>query len=311
MKAFLSYSHKDLWALERLHTHLSMLRREGKIEEWYDREILAGGDIDTEIATQFKVCELFLALMSPDFLASNYCYEKEMVRALQRHEEGTMRVIPIIIEPCDWQSSPLQRFKALPQDGKPVSDWTNKNNAFLDVVVQLRRVIDETVTAKSARGSNAHSERSNPTRTYRIRKEFDEIDKADFRAAAFQVIRDYFRASITEIDQIEGIRARFRDMSAQSFTCSVSNQGLSRGVAHLTVYAGSQRSGLGDIYYSYRENADPSTANGTFDIESDDYELFLKSHMGLMFGDDRRLSPQDAAEALWSEFLEQAWISSD
>jgi hypothetical protein len=60
MKAFISYSHKDAWALDRLHTHLAMLRREGSILEWYDREILAGGDIDQEVSEQLEACDLFL-----------------------------------------------------------------------------------------------------------------------------------------------------------------------------------------------------------------------------------------------------------
>ena len=71
MKAFISYSHKDEAALRRLHTHLAVLRREGRIDEWFDREILAGGEIDAEIAERLEFSGLFLLLVSPDFLASD------------------------------------------------------------------------------------------------------------------------------------------------------------------------------------------------------------------------------------------------
>ena len=99
MKAFISYSRKDEAALERLHIHLAVLRREGHIDEWFDREILAGGEIDAEIAERLESSELFLLLVSPDFLASDYCVEREMERALERHRSGEARVVPIIVEP--------------------------------------------------------------------------------------------------------------------------------------------------------------------------------------------------------------------
>src|SRR4029077_7550258 len=141
VKAFISYSHRDEPLLERLHVHLAMLRRDGGISQWYDRDIRAGGTIDREVATQLESCELFLALVSPDFLNSGYCYEKEMKRAIQRHDAGGLVIVPVILEPCDWRASPLSQFKAVPKDGKPISEWTNPNTAFLDVVTELRRLV--------------------------------------------------------------------------------------------------------------------------------------------------------------------------
>jgi hypothetical protein len=117
MKAFISYSHRNEQMLERFHTHLTMLRREGAITDWHDREICAGARLDKEIIQHLNECEIFLALVSPDFLSSEYCYGKEMARAIERHEAGELVVIPVILEPCDWQASPLKEFKALPKDG--------------------------------------------------------------------------------------------------------------------------------------------------------------------------------------------------
>ena len=97
LKAFISYSHLDEHALERFSKHLVMLKRELSISEWFDQKILAGGDIDSEISKHLEECELFIPLVSVDFLASNYCYDREMRRAMERHEEGTMRVVPVII----------------------------------------------------------------------------------------------------------------------------------------------------------------------------------------------------------------------
>jgi hypothetical protein len=308
VKAFISYSHRDAWALERLHTHLSMLRRDGLIQEWFDREILAGGDLDSEIGEQLEDSEIFLLLVSPDFLASDYCYEQEMARALKRHEAGEARVIPIIIEPCDWKASPLGRLKAVPRDGKPVTEWANQNNAFLDVVTELRRVIENgNVAAPSSVQAAPQKVGSAPR--YRVKRDFDEIDVTDFRTAAFETLRSYFQRSITEIDQIDGLRARYVSTGPLSFTCTLINRAKDRSTAHITVHCQSGRMGFGDIYYSYSENAPANTANGGFNIESDDYDLFLKSGP-FGFGDrEQRLTPEQAAEGLWIDFLEKAGVS--
>ena len=152
MKAFISYSHTDEQRRKRLGTHLAVLGREGRIEEWFDRKILAGSPVDAEIDERLEWCELFLPLVSPDFLASDYCYEREMSIALERHSANDARVVPIIIEPCDWRHTPLGELKAVPRDGKPVALWDNENHAFLDVVTELRRI----VTAHQTPQTNLH-----------------------------------------------------------------------------------------------------------------------------------------------------------
>ncbi len=191
-KAFISYSHRDGKALERLHTHLATLRRENRITAWYDHEVLAGDDIDSQINAQLSDSELFLALISPDFLASNYCYEKEMTEALERHERGTLRLIPIILEPCDWKTTPLGKLKALPKDGKPISTWKNENIAFLDVITELRRISsDEEQTKQSniKEAVDASAPNKREAKRYRIKKDFDSIDRDDFREKTFAIIR--------------------------------------------------------------------------------------------------------------------------
>lgn len=313
MKVFISYSHKDEAALERLRTHLVMLRRDGRIDEWFDREILAGGEIDAEISERLESSGLFLMLVSPDFLASDYCVEKEMERALERHSSGDARVVPIVVEPCDWTSTPLRDLKALPQDGKPISEWTNENNAFLDIVQELRRVLDaegEPHAAEEGEATVQAAPVQPDVHRYRVKRDFDEIDRSDFRETAFGVIRDYFERAVAEIDAIEDLRGRFISLSAVSFTCTIVNRARERGTAHITVHGRRENVGFGDISYSFTENAPPNTANGTFTVEADEYELYLSSTMG--FGEQQeRLTAEAAAEQLWENFLEQAGVTSD
>ena len=313
MKGFISYSHKDETALERLRTHLAVLRRDGRIDEWFDREILAGGEIDAEVAERLESSGLFLLLVSPDFLASNYCVEQEMGRALERHHSGDARVVPIIVEPCDWASTPLRDLKALPRDGKPVSDWVNENNAYLDVVQDLRRALEAEEVPRAPEQEEARIQLgpAQPSvRRYRVKRDFDEIDRSDFREAAFGVIRDYFERAVAEIEAIEDLRGRFVSLSAISFTCTIVNRAREHGTGHITVHGRREKVGFGDISYSFSENAPPNTANGMFTIEADEYELYLSSMMMGIGQHEEKLSPETAAEQLWEEFLQQAGVTS-
>jgi TIR domain len=313
-KLFISYSHRDERPLDRLHTHLAMLRREGAISAWYDREILAGENIDNDIDANLTNSDIFFALVSPDFLASKYCYEREMAKAIERHDAGSLRVIPIILEPCDWTSSPLGKLKALPKDGKPISTWTNQNVAFLDIVEELRRILKKPSKPDSARGSVATESDEKKSRRYRIKREFDAFDRDDFRKHTFSIIRDYFRRSTDELNEIgDLIKARFEVMGEDAFSCTVLNKGARNKEAHITIHGDSSESFGGEMTYSFSRRAPGNTANGFIRIESDEYELFprLDNFSGMMAKDNEPRSPELVAEALWRKFISQAGIDHD
>lgn len=311
MKAFISYSHKDSAYLDKLHAHLSTLRREGKISAWFDRAILAGDNLDPTIMKELESCELFLALVSPDFLNSNYCYETEMKRALTLHTDGKNRIIPIIVEPCDWHNTPLGALKAVPKDGRPVAEWQNQNNAFLDVVTELRRIVTSapTVNTTSHQMLTKTTASASPASRYKVKKDFDDIDYQDFRNSVYKQIRDYVEASIQEINQLDEIKARFSDINSYSFTCSILNKSKENGLAHITVHARSRIHGMGDIYYSFQEAASENTAHGGFNIESDDYELFLKKGFMSFSSTSERVTAHQAAQIIWDELLKHAGIT--
>jgi hypothetical protein len=85
---------------------------------------------------------IILLLVSSDFLASDYCYDIELKRALERHERNQARVIPVILRSVDWHDSTFGKLSALPKDGKAITSWQDEDEAFTDVVKGLRRVID-------------------------------------------------------------------------------------------------------------------------------------------------------------------------
>ena len=107
IRRFLSYSNQDEDLRNELEKHLAALRRDGVIDIWQDRRIGPGDEFDREISNQLESADIVLLLVSSDFLHSDYCYDIEMKRALERQTEGSARVIPVILRPCDWQKTLL------------------------------------------------------------------------------------------------------------------------------------------------------------------------------------------------------------
>lgn len=120
---FFSYSHSDERLRDQLEKQLSMLKRQEVIETWHDRRIGAGAEIDQSISEHVENDDVILLLVSPDFLASDYCYDKEMQRAMQRHDAGSAVVIPVILRACEWHGAPFGKLLATPTDGRPVTQW--------------------------------------------------------------------------------------------------------------------------------------------------------------------------------------------
>ncbi|MBZ5726888.1 MAG: toll/interleukin-1 receptor domain-containing protein [Acidobacteriia bacterium] len=142
LNVFVSYAHEDNELCRLLLKHLSQLQREG-VQGWYDRRITGGTEWAGEIDQHLNTADIILLLISPDFLASRYCYDVEMERAMERHDQDQARVVPVILRPCDWKTSPFGKFNALPRDGRPVVDWKTRDHGFLNVVEGLRRVVAE------------------------------------------------------------------------------------------------------------------------------------------------------------------------
>jgi internalin A len=140
---FVSYAHKDEALREELGTHLGMLKRQGLIEDWHDRKILPGSRWAIQIDEELKRSQVILLLVSADFISSDYCYGIEMDEAMKKEAEGEACVIPIIVRPCEWQQASFGALQALPKDGRPITTWTNADEAWLDAVSGIRRIVKE------------------------------------------------------------------------------------------------------------------------------------------------------------------------
>ncbi len=145
VKVYCFYARDDVKILESLKSHLAPLRRNGLIDFWSDQEISAGKEMKSEREKNLHDAQIILLLISPNFMGSEHWCGYEMGRALERHERGDARLIPIILQPIHWKLPPIDLLKALPKNEKPINDpsWGNQNQALVDVVQGLCEVIEE------------------------------------------------------------------------------------------------------------------------------------------------------------------------
>jgi SAM-dependent methyltransferase len=158
IKLFYSYSHTDEALRVQLEKHLSLLKRQGLISGWHDREIAAGAEWAGEINRNLEEADIILLLVSADFIDSKYCYDVELKRAMERHASGSACIIPIILRPCDWQTAPFGKLQALPTDAKALTLWQNHDAAFADIVRGIRQVCEK-ITRAAQRNDSEPKER--------------------------------------------------------------------------------------------------------------------------------------------------------
>lgn len=153
---FFSYAEQDRDFREDLAKHLSALERQGVLDTWDEEEIGPGTDWKASVEQKLSRADVTLLLVSSDFLASDYCYDVQVRQAMVRHEAGDVRVIPIIVRAVDWQGTPFSHLKALPQDGKPIAQWPDRDEALLNIAQGLRQAIEEVTEARQAFKSNLY-----------------------------------------------------------------------------------------------------------------------------------------------------------
>jgi len=157
---FYSYApfSKDELLRATLEKHLAGLQRSGLIESWSRREIVVGKNQREEIDKHLEAASVILLLISPDFIASDYCYSAEMLRAMERHQSSDARVIPILLRPVHLEDEPFTQLATLPKNGKPISMWRNRDAAFAEIVGHISTSIKEL----QASSPSVHTIRENP-----------------------------------------------------------------------------------------------------------------------------------------------------
>jgi len=311
-RLFFSYAHDDEVYRDRLEKHLAMLKNQGLIEVWHDRRIAAGSVLDDVIDVELDAADIVLLLVSASFLASTYCYSREMARALERHALGEAKVIPVIVQPCDWHSAPFGKLLATPKDGKAITTWANPEEAYADVARQVRSVV-ERLDEGRAKSVSPAAESPRPSTTpppgprssnLRLKKEFSELERDRFLRESFEYIGRFFEGSLQELERRnEDIRTVFHRVDGNTITAAIYRHG--KKVSECSVTTGSNGFGRDGIVFSFEASARGQTMNESLSVGADDQSLFLKS-LGMFSHQERgQLSQEGGAELFWQMLIER------
>jgi hypothetical protein len=309
---FFSYAHEDEQYRNGLEVHLASLKREGIIDAWHDRRITAGKNLNDEISEHLEHADIVLLLVSPYFLDSDYCWQVEMNRALERHRAGQARVIPVIVRPCDWQNTPIGKLRASPPDGKPITKFPDIHDGYLAVVKDIREAIgelfgrgDRTRSAKASTTPAKAAGRVVPgvrSGNLRIKKEFTDRERDEFLDESFEFMANFFENSVQELQgRNPGIETRFKRIDKTRFTAAVYERGRRKTSCRIWL---SDDASLPGIRYSESEMGGWGSFNESLSVKDDGYNLLLEP-LGMSFGvkPEHDLSQEGAAEFLWGRFI--------
>lgn len=308
LTVFFSYCHADEALRDQLERQLKILQRQGLIETWHDRRIQAGQEFAGEIDAHIESAQIILLLVSADFLNSNYCYDVEMARALERHDAGKATVIPVILRDCLWHKTPFGKLLATPTDGRPVTQWPDIDQAFRLVAEAVLMAAERIGTLpKNVRTPTPLSNPARPAQVIRssnlrVAKTFTDRDRDAFQEGAFEYLAKFFENSLEELaSRNVGVEGTFRRLDANRFSASVYRDG--RVVSRCTIYVGGQH--FGGIAYSAAENASANGFNENLTVEADEQSMFLRSMGMASFAGNRhqKLTFEGAAELYWEMLI--------
>lgn len=303
---FFSYAHVDEDLRNELEIHLTMLKRNGLVRAWHDRRITAGAQLHREISKHLEEADVILLLLSPHFLASDYCYDVEAKRALERHAEGSAVVIPVILQPCDWLESPFAQLRATPKDGRPVVKHPNLNDAFLEVTQDIRRAAEKLgkggkdAAAPAPAPPAPHVPRSS---NLRVKTLFSDHDRDSFVDSCFVYIEKYFEHSLKELcSRNPKFDHRLTHIARGNFTAALYHSGKKCSSCHIWL-PGRQSFG-GDIAFAASDAPSTNSINDSLSVGDDGYQLGLRpSGLGMRAPGSALLTMEGAAEYLWSTFV--------
>lgn len=318
---FISYTRADSALKEQLVRHLAPLQREGLIDLWHDGMLRPGEHLDPAVQAALAASDVVILLVSADFIASQYCYEQEMLRAFARQRDRTSRVIPIILRPCQWKGVPigngetLSEFVALPKDGKAVISWPDVDTALDNAVGAIREML-------KARGSKSlpaidvddHVQTSKlepvsspapSTNLLGIAAKPTDLDRDRFLRSGFTTTAALFEQKLAELSASDPrIESDFERIDSRSFAASVYFDG--KRVGQVSIWHGSD-TWRNALCLSY--DAATSARNSM-----NDWLPVEDAPQGLAFGAGNAMSqrpadgPLDAEGAgsyFWENFLEQ------
>lgn len=312
-KLVFSYAHADESLRNELEKHLSPLKRMGKIDTWHDRRIVPGEEFEDQIDRNFLEANIILLLVSSDFINSDYCFQIEMQRALERHERGEAIVIPVILRPCAWHQLPFGNLLAATKDGKPIVQFPNYDEGFVQVVDAVSKSLDR-VGAHPTNCNSLNTEDfriSTPSVTtyprssnLAIPQKITDLDRDRACKEGFEYLVNFFENSLEEIKKRNtGLDVDFQMRDADSFSCIIYQNG--QKACQCGIWRSHRGSGLGDICYS-QGGISKNSCNESMTIDNNDQIIGFRPLMGSHMMSENRdtlLTNEGMAEHFWEMFV--------
>ena len=131
---------------DKIYNYLAPLVRRKRIVIWDHHEITDGNFKDA-IVTELEQAHIIVCLVSAEFLSNNRIWEVEeplITRLLQ--EETTPHLIPVLVShSIHLQLNDIDLFKGrkfLPGSTKSVAEYPNTDEAWMEVVEGIKRILD-------------------------------------------------------------------------------------------------------------------------------------------------------------------------
>jgi hypothetical protein len=201
---FFSYAHEDEKLMHFVRRHLVVFDHEGILSKWYDGKILAGQDWAGEIDQHLFYSGIILLFISAHFFDSKYCYKVEMPPALRRHEAGEAVVIPVILRPCAWDTAPFRHLKAVPADGRPITEWPNRDVACLNAALSIVEVVRSIANRKHPqRQKELPPPKPNGSRRAELEYRLQQVQRSFEECVRARAPRSTIKM---QLDEIEALR---------------------------------------------------------------------------------------------------------
>lgn len=143
LEIFVSCAREDESLRDQLLSHLRVLERSGIITIWHSGLIYPGRELERERNLHIERAQIILLLLSHHFIASDDCYNIEMMRAMKRYSAGNVYLIPILLRPFEWKNTQFATWRVLPMNEMPITHWSERDAAFTHVVENIEKVVDD------------------------------------------------------------------------------------------------------------------------------------------------------------------------
>jgi hypothetical protein len=144
MKGFISYAHEDHQMFGEFRPHLRSVEIAYGLDLWADTSLRAGLHWDATIQQAIEAAELYILLISPTFIASDYIYQHEIPAIRQRARLTDALVFPVVLSRCFWKLV-CDELQGVPTDKgslKPIADWRPRQQGYDRARAQIADAIE-------------------------------------------------------------------------------------------------------------------------------------------------------------------------